>query len=392
VPYLASLLLQDAWRERASDIHLDPQSGGYRICFRIDGVLYVAALLTREQAHRLVNQFKTWAKLDPVHTFTCQESRWTYSIDDQLLHLRLTGVPCVNGEKLTIRLLNPKRVEHRLDELGLSESHFEHIQAWLNNIKGMFLVVGPTGSGKTTTLYGLLHELIAHGKSIVTIEEPVEYQIDGISQIQVDRRHDLTFAQGLRTMLRLDPDYLMVGEIRDAESARSATDASVGGRILLSTLHSPDSVGTITTLRNWGLKDYEIAANVSVIVAQRLVRVLCGHCKEKRALSKTQQAWLASIVGNGSKIDQAWFVVGCDRCGQTGYVGRTGIFEVWRLNEEDYESILAGQDEHALREQLLKRNQPLLLADAIEKFKEGITSLESLQAIAGLPGVEFKSL
>ncbi len=381
-PRLAQELLMDAFRERATDIHIDPQSGGFRVRMRIDGELYDAALLTHGQARRLINQFKTWADLDPGAVFTPKEARWTFDVDDRLVHLRLSDMPCINGEKLSIRILDPERVEHRLGDLGMVDADRKHIEDWLSSVSGTFLVVGPTGSGKTTTLYALLHELKLRSRSIVTIEDPVEYQIDGVCQVQVDRKHNLTFAQGLRTMLRLDTDYLMLGEIRDPESARAAIDASIGGRVLLSTLHSPDAAGAVTALRNWGLRNDEIAVNVSVIVAQRLVRVLCPNCKRKKALPKTHKTWLEALGGKAPS--HSYQPVGCDECSGTGYRGRTGVFEVWKLDDSDYELILNNTDERTIRQHVLADGHRSLLADVTDKLREGITSIEEIMRLPAL--------
>ena len=292
---LAECLLRDAWRERASDVHLDPQTGGLRVRFRIDGRILDAALLTPAQAGRLVNQIKTLSNLDPITTFRPQSARWTYAMDEREVDVRVTTAPSINGEKLAVRVLDPAQVSHSIHELGLSQHHEQHIGDWLGSINGMFLCTGPTGSGKTTTLYALLHQLKQRERAIVTIEDPVEYQVDGIAQMQVNERHGLTFAEGLKAMLRLDPDYLMLGEVRDKSSARVAADASIAGRVLMSTLHSRDAVGTVTALRNWGLTDHEIAVSLSVVVSQRLVRRLCPKCATVQPPSDAARRWLESL-------------------------------------------------------------------------------------------------
>jgi len=381
---MADAIIRDAYRERATDIHLDPQTGGYRIRFRIDGLMHDAALLTVAQGHRLVNQLKTMADIDPVTIFFPEEARRTYEMDDVTIDLRVTIAPCISGVKLAIRMLDPKTVEHRVSDLGLSTENLDHLNGWLANLHGLFLVAGPTGSGKTTTLYALLHELKQQARNILTIEDPVEYQIDGINQMQVNERHELTFAEGLKVMLRLDPDYMMVGEIRDASSSRIAVDASNKGRVLMSTIHAPDAVGAVTSLRNWGIRDHEIATALTVVVTQRLVRTLCTHCRVMGEPNEADRKWLeAARLPVPEKV---WHPRGCNKCSDIGYRGRTGIFEVWHLHEDDYALILAHADDHTMRQHLALKGHQSMVMHAMEKVAEGITSVEELKMFSGFVG------
>ncbi len=383
---LAEDLIRDAVRERATDIHVEPQSEGARLRLRVDGQLIDTAQITDLQCHRLVNQVKTLADLDPVRSFAPQDARFTYDLDGRLLDIRVTVVPSVTGEKIAIRLLDPIRVRQSIGDLGLDSLSEQSLKAYLRSVNGLFLVTGPTGSGKTTLLYALLHELRASTRSIVTIEDPVEYQIDGITQIQVNERHGLTFAEGIKTMLRLDPDYLMLGEVRDALSARSAVDASISGRAMMTTLHSRDAVSAISALRNWGVTNLEIAVAVSVVVAQRLVRTLCPRCREQRDTSNADALWLKSL---GYEVPrQAWYPKGCDQCRNLGFVGRVGVFETWRLDAADYDLILAGADERSLRRHLTQKKHRFLMADGLDKAAAGLTALAELQTMgdfAALP-------
>jgi type II secretory ATPase GspE/PulE/Tfp pilus assembly ATPase PilB-like protein len=241
----------------------------------------------------------------------------------------------------------------------------------------MFLAAGPTGSGKTTTLYALLHRMNLAEKRVITIEDQVEYAVPGITQIQLDEKHHLSFAEGVKAVLRLDPDLVMLGEIRDGASAHAAVDAAITGRVLLSTVHSDDAVAAITALRNWGLPDHEIAESLSVVVAQRLVRRLCEHCKLSARPTSSDAAWLGAL--NLEVPRELWISKGCDRCSGIGYLGRTGIFELWRLSEADYEMILAGAHEHALRKHMHQFSQASLLQDAMIKVRSGITSLAEVR-------------
>ena len=381
---MADAIVRDAYRERATDIHLDPQTGGYRIRFRIDGIMHDAALLTVQQGNRLVNQFKTMADIDPVAIFFPEEARRTYEMDEATIDLRVTVAPCISGVKVAIRMLDPLTVEHRLSELGLSAENLEHLNGWLKNLHGLFLVAGPTGAGKTTTLYALLHELKQQARNILTIEDPVEYQIDGINQMQVNERHNLTFAEGLKVMLRLDPDYMMVGEIRDANSSRIAVDASNKGRVLMSTIHAPDAVGAVTSMRNWGIRDHEIATALTVVVTQRLVRTLCPHCKVETVPTDSEQQWLEAA--RLAVPEKSWQPRGCEKCSNIGYRGRTGVFEVWHLHEDDYALILAHADDHTIRQHLAIKGHQSMVNHAMEKVREGITSIEELKMFSGFVG------
>jgi len=340
---LASPLLADCVRERASDLHLDPEHDGLRVRLRVDGALVDAALLTHEEGQRLTNYLKTEAGVDPVRQFTPREARWSTDIGGEPLDIRMTAIPALHGVKLTLRLLYPQRIGHRLGDLGMARDEAAHIEAWLRSLSGMFAVAGPTATGKTTTLYALLHELRTHHRGIVTIEDPIEYGIDGICQVQVDERHDLTFQTGLKTMLRLDPDYMMLGEMRDDDSAQVALTAAIGGRIMLSTLHSRDAVSVVTSLRNWAIPNAEIAAGLAVVVSQRLIRKLCPHCRRETAVDPVDRRWLQRL-----KVpvpERAWEAPGCRQCHGLGFRGRTGIFEVWRLRASRVMIGLSGRGE-----------------------------------------------
>ena len=378
---VADLLLVDAAKARATDIHLEPQTDGCRVRFRVDGRLYDAALLSLEQGNRLVRHFKNMAGMDAVGPFCPADARLTHGVNERRLDLRLATAPACAGEALVIRLFDVSRAVRRLHELGLGDTHRRQVEDWLVNVRGMFVVTGPTGSGKTTTLYALLHELRRNDRCVVTIEEPVEYQIDGVTQIQVDRRHNLDFATGLRAMLRLDPDYLMVGELRDAAAAKAAVESCGSGRPLLTTIHAADAAGAITTLRNLGLSDHQIAIGVQIVVAQRLVRSLCANCRRQEPMTDADRQWLAS-VGLPTTAELRWAAAGCNTCRGMGYAGRTGIFEVWRLDDDDCESILDRRGERPLRRHIANRGVSSLLHDAYSKVEQGVTSLEELKSIA----------
>jgi general secretion pathway protein E len=379
-PIEAQALLRDALDCRASDVHLDPGPDAITVRFRIDGVLIDVGRFAPEPGKRLINQLKTMAELDPVATFTPEQARFTIELDEAEYDLRLGLAPCMNGQKLTLRALEPNRVRQQIHQLGLRDADRESARQWLEREDGMLLVTGPTGSGKTTTLYAMLHEMKGLERNVMTIEEPVEYLIEGINQMQIDMEHGLNFAEGIHSMLRLDPDYMVVGEMRDEASARSAADAAVTGVPLLSTLHSRDAVGTITVLRNFGFKDHEIAAVLSVVVAQRLVRRLCEHCREQAEPSDEQKRWLESV---GAEVPETvGRASGCEHCRNLGYLGRVGVFELWPLDHDDRAAILAHAPESELSRTIEQRDHHRhLLADGLEKASDGVTSLEELRTV-----------
>jgi general secretion pathway protein E len=376
----AEALLNDAVRTGTSDIHFEPLQYGARVRFRIDGYVWDVAQLPPAKARVVLNQLKAMAEMDPVVRFNPHDAHATYKASSGPVDLRVALAPSPEGETMVIRLLDPSRLERSILELGLSQKALNTLNEWMDGVNGMFLAAGPTGSGKTTTLYSLLQELRTSNRIIVSLEDPVEYLIDGVTQIQIDMLHNLTFAEGAKSMLRLDPDFLMLGEIRDATSAATAVNTAISGRVLLSTIHSRDAVGAITSLRNWDLADHEIAESLSVVVAQRLVRRLCSECRQEIKPSAGEKAWLNSMR---LPVPPSFFKEkGCQQCRNLGYGGRAGVFELWRLDEEDYSMILDGTDEAAIRAHLAHKGHHFFLEDAMEKVKEGLTSLDEVKRIA----------
>jgi len=379
---LATALLEDAVRENASDIHLDPVAGGYEVRLRIDGALVETLLLPPEQGLHLLRLFKAHADLDPAFALRPQDGRAALPIAGGEVSVRVATGPGVRGEKLALRLLPHALTRPPLDQLGLNAVDYEALSRALHDVRGMILISGPTGSGKTTTLYALVRELARAGRSIVSIEDPVEYVLDGVTQIQVNMRQGLTYAEGVRGLLRLDPDVIMLGEMRDATSARAALDASDSGHVFLSTLHARDAAGTISVLRHFGLADHEIAATVDLLVAQRLVRRLCPACRRFEPPTPDEAKWLQ--LSASPVPDQTWHAAGCPECGGSGYRGRIGIFEIHRLREADADLILSHADEHTLRRHLRRLGALSLLGDHLQKVSDGITSIAEFQSVGGI--------
>lgn len=290
-------------------------------------------------------------------------------------------MPCVSGPKIAIRVLDLEQMDRRLQHLGLSESDEKRLAGWASELDGMILVTGPTGSGKTTTVYALLHEFSRESNNVITVEDPVEYEIDGINQIQVDKRHDLGFAQGIKASLRLDPDCLMVGEIREPKAAGQAIIAAIRGHVVMATLHSRDAASVVTRLRNFGLQDHQIAASLGVVVNQRLVRKLCQHCRDYSGPSQEEADYFESR--NTEAPERLGMPHGCEKCDDTGYHGLTAFFEVWNLSPDDYKAILRGDDEEKLRRGMKEGGHRNLLDDAAVKTCEGILSMEDIKR-AGL--------
>lgn len=373
----AQLLLKEAMQARASDLHLDSEPEQLRIRLRIDGILHDVLRMPIRQGNRLIRYFKTLGNLQPVATFNAEDARARITVDNEPLDLRLACAPGKHGEKVSMRLLRPNFLEYPLEKLGFSSEDLGRVSAFLENINGMCLVTGPTGVGKTTTLYALLRNLDLQHRSLITLEDPVESMLEGVTQIQVDEMHGLTFAEGIKVMLRLDPDYLLLGEIRDKASVKAAFRASVSGRVLFSSMHSRDTAGVLSVLRNWDAEDHQLATVLEMVIAQRLVRRLCNHCKKSTPPTADQKHWLKSF---GLPVPaKAASAKGCKHCRNTGYAGRIGIFEVWRKDREDEELIHAHATESQFRDHFRQRGNPSLLDDAMSKVEQGITSIAEMR-------------
>jgi general secretion pathway protein E len=382
----ATALLEDAVQWRASDLHIEPGAEESRLRMRVDGLLHDVAAVPNASGHHLVSYFKVLAQMDTGSLARAEHGHARVRAAGLHLDLRITAVPTPNGEMIGVRLLDGLRPVLRLDEIGMAEGEQSHLLNWLAGIQGMLVVCGPVGVGKTSTLYAMLRELQRRPRSILTVEDPVESGLDGITQIEVNEKRGLTFPEAIRAMLRLDPDFLLVGEIRDPESAHVAIMAAGSGQALLSTLHARDAAGAVTALRNYGVKNWEICAALEISVAQRLVRRLCRSCRVQAEITVVEREWFRACGAEAPTT--LWKAAGCDACAGTGFDGRVGLFEVWRLNAEARTLILHGADEPTLRRNALNSGMRPLLMDAIEKVSSGLTLLDELRPLQwqGLAG------
>ncbi|GAB4190816.1 MAG: GspE/PulE family protein [Phycisphaeraceae bacterium] len=378
----ADSLIEDAIDVGASDIHISIQDDCATVRMRVDGVLHDARRLSVEDGERLIRHFKVMADLDPTPIFEPAEARRTYRVNGTETDLRISCTPTITGERMAIRLLRPDALKRSINELGMTEKHLERIHKWIHSMGGTLLVAGPTGSGKTTTLYALLHHFKTLDKSVITIEDPVEYQVEGIDQIQVDPRHGLDYTAGIKTILRHDPDIILVGELRDPESVRASIQASLSGHVVLSTLHARDAAGVVSSLRHWNVPAHELANTLQLVVAQRLVRTLCPDCRHQDKPRDVETEWLKAL---GLPVpDTVFRAVGCTQCHGLGYRGRTGVFEVWSLDQQDQQAVANGLNESQLRQRLRERGDESLLEQGLELVKQGKTTLAELGRISSL--------
>ena len=375
-------ILQYALRERASDIHLDPAGDGdCAVRFRIDGALQEGPRLEGEVGAHVRRALKSNAGLDPGLATGPQDGRGDFDVGGRRVSVRVAACPTIAGEKLAIRILVEGPARLRLTEIGLRGRDQATIEEAIRDATGMIVASGPTGCGKTTTLYALLEEMAGQNRVVITIEDPVEYPLRGVSQIQVNERQGLDFAAGVKGLLRLDPDVIFMGEMREPSAARAAMDAAHSGHVFLTSLHARDAAGTVTALRNFGVADADLAALLDLVVAQRLVRRLCKGCRQHQKPSHDESAWLRRL---GVAVpDRLWHPKGCPECGGSGYRGRIGIFEVWRLQEDDTDLLVRHVDEATLRRHLRGRGQTSLLDDTVAKVLDGTTSLAELRAGGG---------
>lgn len=368
---LINALLTEAIKQSASDIHLETFERRLVVRFRVDGVLREVVQPKRELAPLLVSRIKVMAKLDIAEKRVPQDGRISLKVGGREIDIRVSTMPSSAGERVVLRLLDKEAGRLTLTALGMPDNLSKQLRELLLRPHGILLVTGPTGSGKSTTLYAGLSEINDQTRNILTVEDPIEYNIEGIGQTQVNVKADMTFARGLRAMLRQDPDVVMVGEIRDRETAEIAVQASLTGHLVLSTLHTNSAVGAITRLRDMGIEPFLLASSLLGVLAQRLVRVLCPLCKEARKPTAMEQAFLGL---QGSTIYHA---TGCAQCNGSGYRGRTGIYELLVV-DESVRQMIHGQDseEHLL--QAVRPHARSIRDDGVQRVREGVTTLEEV--------------
>jgi len=376
---LVHSVLAQAVNEGASDIHFEPDEKEMRVRFRIDGVLYESARVPRRMTAGVVSRVKLMADMDIAEKRVPQDGRVSVNVGDRKIDLRVTTLPAQRGEGASIRILDKDQALRSLDELGVEGDARARLEGSFRRPYGAVLVCGPTGSGKSTTLYAALQELNAVERNIVTIEDPVEYRISGINQLNVNRKAGLTFATGLRSILRADPDVIMVGEIRDAETARIAIEAALTGHMVLTTLHTNDAPGAIARLAEMGIESFLTASAVECVVAQRLARQLCTHCKRRTVVPKDALTEAGFRVGADL---EAYEPVGCSRCSQSGYRGRIGLFSVMLMSEEMNELTVKRASEAEIASVALEQGMLTLREDGLSKIRSGVTSVAEVARVS----------
>ena len=384
---LVHSIIAQAAEQGASDIHFEPQmdDGGragreLRVRMRIDGVLNEETTVPKRMVSGVVSRLKIMADLDIAERRVPQDGRVGLTIEGRHVDIRAVTIPSVHGESVVLRILDKESIRLELEKLGYQSHELDRFRKSFNKAYGAVLVTGPTGSGKSTSLYGALVELNTPEKNIITIEDPVEYQIKGITQVQVNNKAGLTFATGLRSMMRADPDILMVGEIRDSQTAQIAIEGALTGHMVLSTLHTNDAPSSITRLIEMGIEPFLVASAIDCVVAQRLARTLCSHCKQRTIIPVD----VLRDHGFAAQFDiEAYEPMGCVRCAGMGYRGRIGLFEVMLMNDEIRSLTLERSSAAAITAAAMREGMRRLREDGLDKVKSGLTSMAEVARVTG---------
>ena len=376
---LVNLILSQAVRDRASDIHIEPFERSLKVRYRIDGVLHEVLSPPKVLQPRIISRLKVMADLNIAETRLPQDGRIAVRVRNREIDIRVSVVPTAFGERLVLRLLDKSGALFQLEEIGLSADLLSTYGRLVHRSNGIILVTGPTGSGKSTTLYATLQRINSSQLNIITIEDPIEYQIQGVGQIHVNPRIDLTFANGLRSILRQDPDVIMVGEIRDRETAEIAIQASLTGHLVLSTLHTNDAASAVTRLLDMGIEPFLISSSVLAMVAQRLVRVLCPECRVPGRPESETLRELGLEPDDDEVLRGEWFLSGgCEGCRGTGYRGRTGVYELMPVDDPVRRLIMERANASMLRSAAGQRGMRSLVQDGARKVLEGRTTAEEV--------------
>jgi type IV pilus assembly protein PilB len=375
---LVHSIVAQAVDQGASDIHFEPEGTDMRVRFRVDGVLASSATVPKRMVRGVVSRVKIMADLDISERRLPQDGRVGLNIENRHIDVRVVTLPSVHGESVVMRILDKDSVVIELDKLGMEQSERSRYEAAFHQSYGAVLATGPTGSGKSTTLYAALQQINTTDKNIITIEDPVEYQVEGITQVQVNPKAGLTFATGLRSMMRADPDVIMVGEIRDSETAKIAVESALTGHLVLSTLHTNDAPTAVTRLLEMGIEPFLVASAIDCVVAQRLARTLCPTCK-KRTLVPAE---MLRESGFGASFDlEAYEPAGCGRCGNSGYKGRTGLYEVMEITKEIRDLILERSPADRIAAVAVQQGMRRLRDDGLEKVRQGRTSIAEVARV-----------
>lgn len=375
---LINAVLSEAIKVGASDVHIEAFENRMRIRFRVDGVLREILQPPKNIAPLVISRIKVMSKLDIAEKRLPQDGRISLKVAGRSVDVRVSTLPSGHGERIVLRLLDKKAGRLNLKHLGMASKDRDSLDRLLHRPHGIILVTGPTGSGKTTTLYAGLTQLNDKSRNILTVEDPIEYYLDGIGQTQVNTKVEMTFARGLRAILRQDPDVVMIGEIRDLETASIAVQASLTGHLVLSTLHTNTAIGAVSRLRDMGVEPFLLASSLIGVIAQRLVRTLCPHCKQEHTASASECEWLAMAKENPPIIYKA---DGCSECNQLGYTGRTGVYELIPVDEHLQNMIHDGAGEQAM-EKYARGFSNSLRQDGARLVLEGITSLEEVLRVS----------
>ena len=381
VVMLVNSMVEQAVRQRASDIHVEAEQDRIRVRCRVDGVLYTTATYSPQLLSAIVARIKIISGLDISEKRKPQDGRFSYTVDHREYDIRVSILPTVYGEKCVMRLTQKKALANNKKMLGMFDEDLEKFDKILNRPNGIVLVTGPTGSGKSTTLYTALSELNSDMVNIITVEDPVEANIDGINQVQVNPKADMTFANALRSILRQDPDIIMIGEIRDGETASIAVQASITGHLVVSTLHTNDTASSVTRLLDMGVESYLIADSTVGIIAQRLVRRLCPNCKRSRPVLDHEADYL-ELSPLERKTKTICEPVGCQRCNGTGFYGRIGVYEIMEITPRLRGMIARKAHTDSLREAAIEEGMSTLRQSARRLVLEGTTALKELHAIS----------